>query len=318
MSVTMKATLRIGSRPSKLAIVQAEMMRDAIATAIPGVEIEIVSIKTSGDKILTPSLADVGGKGLFIKELEQALVERRVDIAVHSMKDLPAVLVPEFRIVATPPRENPHDALITLSGARLKSLPKGAKLGTSSPRRKFEALRVNPGLAVAPLRGNVDTRLGRVQSGEMDAIILAIAGLKRLGKIQEIKYEELDEREFVPAAAQAAIAIESLADGKICGSDEINGAVASLNHPQTECETAAERALLASIHASCVTPVGVKAAHIDDHLAMRAILFSGDGSRELAEEISEPVAAGDSAAAVRVGEALGAKMIARGAHELLE
>jgi len=313
----MKATLKIGSRPSKLAIIQTKLVRNAITAASPGLAIEIVPIKTSGDKILTPSLADVGGKGLFIKELEQALVERRVDIAVHSMKDLPAVLQPEFRIVATPPRENPHDALITQSGASLKSLPKGAKLGTSSPRRKFEALRINPGLDVMPLRGNVDTRLGRVLSGEMDAIILAIAGLKRLGKLAEVKYEELDEREFVPAAAQAALAIESLADGKICGSDEIDRAVASLNHPQTECETAAERAFLASIHASCVTPVGVKATYIDDELGIRAILFSADGARELAGEFSDHLGAGDSAGARSIGEKLGVKMISRGARELL-
>ena len=314
----MKPTLRIGTRPSKLAIIQAEMVRDAIARALPGLEIVIVPIKTSGDKILTPSLAEVGGKGLFIKELEQALAERRVDIAVHSMKDLPAVLPSEFRIVATPPRENPHDALITPSGASLKSLPKGARLGTSSPRRKFEALRINPGLEVVPLRGNVDTRLQRVLSGEMDAIILAMAGLKRLGKLGEIKYEELDVREFIPAAAQAALAIETLADGKICGAEEVERAIASLNHPQTECETAAERAFLASIHASCVTPVGVKATYIDEHLAMRAILFSADGVRDLADETSEHVASGDSKAAARVGEALGAKFIARGARDLLD
>jgi hydroxymethylbilane synthase len=314
----MKPTLRIGSRPSKLAIIQAEMVRDAIATAVAALKIEIVPIKTSGDKIQTPSLADVGGKGLFIKELEQALVQHRVDIAVHSMKDMPAVLASEFRIVATPQRENPRDALITPNGMRLKSLPKGAKLGTSSPRRKFEALRLNPGLVVVPLRGNVDTRLSRVPSGEMDAIILAIAGLKRLGRLADIKYEELDEREFVPAAAQAALAIEALTGSPICGSEEINRAVASLNHPQTECETGAERAFLASIHASCVTPVGVKAAHTNGHLAMRAILFSADGARDLADEISERVASGDSLAAIRAGENLGAKMIARGARELLD
>jgi len=313
----MKASLRIGSRPSKLAIIQAEMVRDAIADAAPDLEIEIVPIKTSGDKILTPSLADVGGKGLFIKELEQALAEHRVDIAVHSMKDLPAVLPTQFRIVATPPRENPHDALITSTGARLAALPKGAKLGTSSPRRKFEALRINPGLEVLPLRGNVDTRLKHVASGEMDAIILAMAGLKRLGRLAELKYEELDEREFVPAAAQAALAIETLADENIFASDEIARAVASLNHPQTQYETTAERAFLASIHASCVTPVGVKAAFINDHLAMRAILFSADGARELADEISERVASGDAQAAARIGEKLGAQMISRGARELL-
>ena len=227
------------------------------------------------------------------------------------------MLPPQFRIVATPERENPHDALITSNGARLESLAKGAKLGTSSPRRKFEALRINPGLEVVPLRGNVDTRLAKLQSKEMDAIIVAMAGLKRLGKLHDIKYEELDERDFVPAAAQAALAIESLADGKICGSDDIERAVGSLNHPQTECETSAERAFLASIHASCVTPVGVKATHANEHLTMRAILFSGDGARELADEISAHVGAGDARAAARVGENLGAKMIARGARDLL-
>jgi hydroxymethylbilane synthase len=314
----MKVTLSIGSRPSKLAIIQAEMVRDAIASALPDLAIEIVPIKTSGDKNLSPSLAEVGGKGLFIKELEQALADRRIDIAVHSMKDLPAVLPPQFRIVATPARENPHDALITPDGASLMSLPKGAKLGTSSPRRKFEAQRINPGLEIVPLRGNVDTRLQRVLAGEMDAIIVAMAGLKRLGKLAEIKYEELDGREFIPAAAQAALAIESLADGKICDSDEIERAVASLNHPQTECETAAERAFLATIQASCVTPVGVKANYIDDELAMRAILFSADGMRELGDEISEHLTTGDSAAARRVGEKLGAKMISRGARNLLD
>lgn len=309
--------LRIGSRPSKLAIIQAEMVRDAIVSAIPNLDIEIVPIKTSGDKILTPSLADVGGKGLFIKELEQALAERRIDVAVHSMKDLPAVLSREFRIVATPQRDNPHDALITSNGAKLRALPKSAKLGTSSPRRKFEALRVNTNLEVVPLRGNVDTRLAKLQSGEMDAIILAMAGLKRLGKLQDIEYEELDERDFVPSAAQAALAIETLAGEKICGSDDIDRAVASLNHPQTECETSAERAFLASIHASCVTPVGVKATYVDGHLAMRAILFSADGAREMADEISAAVASGDASAAARLGESLGAKMLARGARELL-
>ncbi len=285
---------------------------------LPGLAIEIVPIKTSGDKILTPSLAEIGGKGLFIKELEQALAERRVDIAVHSMKDLPAVLPEEFRIIATPSRENPRDALITQSGASLKSLPKGAKLGTSSQRRKFQALRINPGLEVVPLRGNVDTRLGRIPSREMDAMILAIAGLKRLGKLGELKFEEFDEREFIPTAAQAALAIECLANEKLCGSDQIERAVASLNHPRTECETAAERAFLAAIHASCVTPVGVKATYIDGQLAMRVILFSVDGVRELADEISEHLGVGDAAGAKSIGAKLGVKMISRGARELLD
>ena len=309
----MTQKLRIGSRPSKLAIIQAGLVRSAIAAKLPGLAIEIVPIKTSGDKILTPSLADIGGKGLFIKELEQALMERHIDIAVHSMKDLPAVLAPEFRLAATPARENPRDALITLDGVSLKSLRKGAKIGTSSPRRKFLALRINPTLDVVSLRGNVDTRLTRVQNGELDAIILAIAGLKRLGKLSETKHQELDEREFIPAAAQGALAIEALAGAQICGSGEIEHAIDALNHAPTVSETAAERAFLASIQASCVTPVGVKATYLEDELAIRAILFSADGTRSLEDEISDPTKLGS-----RLGEKLGARMISRGARELLD
>src|ERR1022692_2190018 len=314
----MTQKLRIGSRSSKLAIIQAEIVRSAIAAKLPGLAIEIVPIKTSGDKILTPSLAEIGGKGLFIKELEQALSEGSIDVAVHSMKDLPATLAPEFRIVATPERENPRDALIAADGVSLKSLPKGAKLGTSSPRRKFLALRVNPGLDVVPLRGNVDTRLSRVHIGELDAIILAIAGLKRLGKLSETKHQELDEREFIPAAAQGALAIEALAGSQICDSSEIEKAIDALNHPQTVSETAAERAFLASIQASCVTPVGVKATHTDGTLVIRAILFSAEGSRSLEDEMSDRVAVRDWKSAVAIGEKLGAGMISRGARELLD
>jgi hydroxymethylbilane synthase len=202
--------LRIGSRPSRLALTQAEFVRASLSALLPGLGTELVSIRTSGDRIMTPSLAGEGGKGLFIKELEQALSGRRADIAVHSMKDLPAVLSPAYRIAAVPERENPCDALVTRDATGIRSLPPGARLGTSSSRRRFEALKVNPALEVVPLRGNVDTRLQRVLSGELEATILAMAGLKRLGRLKEVRYEELDEREFVPAAAQAALAIETL------------------------------------------------------------------------------------------------------------
>ena len=311
----MSVTLRIGSRPSKLALIQAGMVRDAIVAALPDLNCEIIAIKTSGDKNLSPSLADIGGKGLFIKELEQALIQRRINIAVHSMKDLPAALAPAFRIVATPKRENPHDALITRDGAAIKSLRKGAKLGTSSPRRRFEALRVNPALDVMPLRGNVDTRVAKVASGELDACILAMAGLVRLGKTGDIKFQELDEREFVPAAAQAALAVEALAETTICGSDEVETAVAAINDSTTALETAAERAFLASIHASCTTPVGVKATLANQTLTLRTLLFSADGSREMADEIAEP--AGDVQGAIAIGARLGTRMLTRGARDLL-
>lgn len=233
------------------------------------------------------------------------------------MKDLPAVLTAAYRIAAVPEREDPRDALITRDGVDLKSLAPGARLGTSSPRRRFLVTRANPRLEVVPLRGNVDTRLSRVFGGELDATILAMAGLKRLGRIADVKYRELDEREFVPAAAQAALAIETLADGAIGGSEEIEKAVAALNDPRTACETAAERAFLAAIGASCVTPVGAKATLADGTLWLRAILFSADGSREMSDEIAEPVRPGDSQSAASAGKKLGARILSRGAREIL-
>ncbi len=293
------------------------MVRDWIARALPGLAIEIVQIKTSGDRIMTPSLAEVGGKGLFIKELEQALADRRADIAVHSMKDLPAVLSPAYRIAAVPEREDPSDVLITREGIGLGDLRQGARLGTSSPRRRFLAARINPGIEVLPLRGNVDTRLARVMEGDLDATILAMAGLKRLGRIDRITWSRIDEREFIPAAAQAALAIESRAENPICGSREIEGAIAALNHPATACETTAERAFLAAIGASCATPVGAKAGLDAGAISLRAILFSPDGARHTSGEIAETVAPGDVASAEAVGKKLGEQMLSRGAREIL-
>ncbi len=313
----MGSVLRIGSRPSPLAMVQANMVRDWIARALPGLAVEIVQIRTSGDKIMTPSLAEIGGKGLFIKELEQALSDHRADIAVHSMKDLPALLPPAYRITAVPAREDPSDVLVTRDGIGLRELGKGARLGTSSPRRRFMAQRINPGLEVLPLRGNVDTRLGRVTEGELDATILAMAGLKRLGRLDRVTYAPIREPEFVPAAAQAALAIESRAENPICGSREIEQAIAALNHPASACETAAERAFLAAIGASCATPVGAKADFSDAALSIRAILFSPDGARHLSAQISAPVASADIAAAQAAGKKLGEQMLSRGARELL-
>jgi hydroxymethylbilane synthase len=314
----MALKLRIGSRPSRLAITQAEFVRARLSALIPGLNTELISIRTSGDRIKTPSLAGAGGKGLFIKELEQALSSRRVDIAVHSMKDLPAVLSPAYRIAAVPEREDPRDALVTRDAAGLRSMPPGARLGTSSPRRRFEALRLNPKLEVVALRGNVETRLQRVLGGELDATILAMAGLKRLGRLDGLPYEELDEREFVPAAAQAALAIEALAGEPAGGSEEIERALCALNDLKSACETAAERAFLAVIGASCVTPLGVKATLSAGTLELRAILFSPDGAREMADEIRAPAASADAACAVATGTKLGERMLGRGARDLLD
>ena len=320
MSLKPKLKIRIGSRPSKLALVQASMMRERVAAQISDVdpEIEIVEIRTTGDKLTSASLAQVGGKGLFIKELEQALADRRIDAAVHSMKDLPAVLPPQFRMAAVPGRENTADILVTRDGSALAALPVGARLGTSSSRRHFQALRMNRGLAVLPLRGNVDTRLNRVADGSFDAIIIAMAGVKRLGRLRDVKFVELDGRDFIPAGGQGALAIEMLAGRDDPVSNALDRALCAINDPRAFYETAAERSFLAAIDASCTTPVGVRASIVGDTLALAAILFSPDGARELSESMEEPLAPGLApSAAENSGKRLAEKMLARDAAAIL-
>jgi hydroxymethylbilane synthase len=311
----MPPKIRIGSRPSKLALAQASIVRDRLATQISGIEIEIVEIRTSGDKMTSASLADVGGKGLFIKELEQALADRSIDAAVHSMKDLPAVLPEQFRVAAVLERENTADILVTRDGSTLSALPAGARLGTSSSRRRLQALKVNPTLTISPLRGNVDTRLARVADGTFDAIIVAIAGLKRLGRAEDVKFVELDARDFIPAGGQGALAIETLAHH---GASELDRALSAISDARTFYETAAERAFLAAMGASCTTPVGVRAVVERDRLALAAMLFSPDGARELSESILVPLASDLApATAENSGKRLADKMLARGAAAIL-
>ena len=314
-SVDVPLKIKIGSRPSKLALAQASIVRDRLTAQIPGIEIEIVEIRTSGDKMTSASLADVGGKGLFIKELEQALDDRTIDAAVHSMKDLPAVLPSQFRVAAVLECENTSDILVTRDGTGLSALPAGARVGTSSARRRFQALRMNRGLEIQALRGNVDTRLARVADGSFDAIIIAMAGLKRLGRIKDVKFVELDASDFIPAGGQGALAIATLADRK---GDELDRVLSAINDPRTFYETAAERAFLAAIEASCTTPVGVRAIIEGDTLALAAMLFSPDGAHELSESMRESIATDlATTAAENSGKRLADKMRARGAGALL-
>lgn len=308
----MPRKIRIGSRPSKLALAQAAIVRERLTKEIPGVEIEIIEIRTSGDKMTSASLADVGGKGLFIKELEQALAARTIDAAVHSMKDLPAILPQQFRVAAVPARENTADILVTRDGSALAALPAGARLGTSSSRRRFQALRMNRALEILPLRGNVDTRLARLADGTFDAIIVAIAGVKRLGRVSDVKFVELDGRDFIPSGGQGALAIETLADS------DAADLVSAINDASAYCETAAERAFLAAIGASCTTPVGVRATIAAERLKLAAMLFSPDGARELSESMEETLTADLApSAAEDAGKRLAEKMLARGAGALL-
>jgi hydroxymethylbilane synthase len=261
----------------------------------------------------TASLAQVGGKGLFIRELEQALNENRIDLAVHSMKDLPATLAPQFRIAAVPPREYAHDALIARGSGGWGALPRGARLGTSSARRRLEALRLRPDLDIVPLRGNVETRLQRLAAGDFDAIILAMAGLRRLGRDGVAHLTELDDDAFIPAAGQGALALEVLTDRRHGVSLAIEQAISGLNDVSAAAEVTAERSLLATIGASCVSPIGVKGTVKDGRLTLRALLFSLDGSKSLTESGEQS----DLTNAAALGVTLGRRMIARGAAEMI-
>lgn len=312
----MAANLRIGSRPSRLALAQAQIVKRRLERIVPGLLLEMVPIRTSGDRMTSASLAKVGGKGLFVKELEQALAERRIDVAIHSMKDLPAKLAPGFRIAAVAERDDPRDVIVTHRPGGLAGLPKAARVGTSSPRRQFQLLRMRPDLTVMPLRGNVDTRLDKVARGELDAIILAVAGLKRLGRADGLNIEILDEQEFIPAAAQAALAIEALAEAPAGGSRELESALDKVNDLGAALETGAERAFLATLGASCVSPVAVRATLASGRLAMRARLFSIDGFKELFDELDEAFEL-SMPGAVAFGERLAHRMLERGAGDLI-
>jgi hydroxymethylbilane synthase len=236
------------------------------------------------------------------------------------MKDLPALLSPQFRVAAVPGRENTSDILVTRDGSTLSALPAGSRLGTSSSRRRFQALRINRGLEILPLRGNVDTRLARVVDGTFDAIIVAMAGVKRLGRVKDVKFVELDAGDFIPAGGQGALAIETLADRK---GDELDRALSAINDARAFYETSAERAFLAALGASCTTPVGVRAvmptdALRADTLVIWAMLFSPDGSRELSDAIIEardPNLA--PSAAEHSGKGFAEVMLARGAAAMI-
>ena len=323
----MSPFLRIGSRPSALALAQSNLIKRRLENSLAGLRAEIIPISTSGDRMAAASLARVGGKGLFIRELEQALAAGRIDVAVHSMKDLPAILSPQFRIAAVPERENPFDALITRRGGGWNDLAPGARLGTSSTRRRLEAARIRPDLDIVPLRGNVDTRLRRLEAGDFDGIILAIAGLRRLGRADNLAMTQLDDRVFVPAGGQGALALEALTDRIIGGSAELERVVADLDDIRSAAEVAAERGFLAAIGASCASPVGVRGSAVDNSLRLNALLFSLDGGRSMADEISAPCrtdVAPDAVArretierAASIGTELGRRMLARGAAELI-
>ena len=256
--------LRLGTRGSKLALVQANMVAGMLGSAC-----EIVVLKTSGDRIQDRSLADAGGKGLFVKELEDALLADRIDLAVHSMKDVPVALPPGLAIAALLPREDPRDVFVSVTAKSLRDLPHGARLGTSSVRRAAQVRRARPDLDCVLLRGNVDTRLAKLDAGEMDAMLLALAGLKRLG----LEHRATELLDFLPALAQGAIGIEIRADDA-----RARTAVAPLNDAHTEAALACERAFQDALGGSCRSPMAGLARVEGGRVLFDGEVLAPDGS----------------------------------------
>ena len=299
--------LRIATRKSQLALWQAEHVAALLRSAHPDLAVELLPMSTKGDLILDRSLAAIGGKGLFIKELEIALDQRRADIAVHSMKDVPAQMPAGFAIGAVLARADPHDALLAPRHRRLADLPPHARVGTSSLRRQAQLLVARPDLAIAPLRGNVNSRIRRLDDGEFDAIVLACAGLMRLGCGSRIT-ARLDTRICLPAVGQGVIGVE-------CRGDDAAtlARIAVLEHPATRAAVDAERAFAARLGGSCQSPVAAHAQVDGDALSLVGLVAQPDGARVLRDSTG-----GSVREAAAIGERLADRLVAAGAGALLE
>lgn len=294
--------IRIGSRGSALALWQAEHVKARLETLGHSVEVRVIT--TTGDRLQDARLEGAGGKGAFLKEIEDALLAREVDLAVHSLKDVPTVLPEGLLLCAVLERADPRDALVSAAGERLMALPKGAAVGTTSLRRRAQLLALRPDLVVADLRGNVDTRIRRLREGRFAGILLAMAGLSRLGRLGEVT-EVLEPEVMLPAPGQGAIALECRA-----GDTDTARAASPLLHGPTSRAVTAERALLAALQGGCNVPLGAHAQIEGEALWLRAFVARSDGSALLRAE-------GRGGSAEELGRRVADDLIGRGARELM-
>lgn len=302
----MKTNLIIGTRQSLLAMWQSNYIAGRLREEYPGCEVTLKKIVTKGDRILDVPLAKIGGKGLFTKEIEQELLDGTIDLAVHSLKDMPTVLPEGLCLTAITERANAGDAFVSNKYNCIEELPEGSVLGTSSLRRRAQLLARRPDLKIVDLRGNVDTRLKKLDEGQMDAIILAAAGLTRLGHADRIK-EIIPQSYCLPAVGQGALAIECRTDNF-----KVRQMLDFLNDTATKQATDAERAFLGLLEGGCQVPIGVHAEVNEGHIAMEAVIASLDGSTVLRD-----TAEGNAADAVTLGRTLGQKMLDNGGREIL-
>lgn len=294
--------LRLGTRGSALSLAQSKLVARSLS---PWADIEIVTVRTTGDRLSARGAA-ISWKGDFTKELDEALFKRRIDFAVHSLKDVPSVLAEGLALAAVPLREDPSDVLVAHPPRPFSELPEGARVGTSSPRRKAQLLAARPDLEVLAARGNVETRIRRLREGRFDAIVLARAGLARLGRLEEIT-EVFAVEVLLPAVGQGALALVSRSDD-----GDVRGLLGRVDDADSHAAVLAERSLLVVLEAGCRAPVAGRARVEGERLLLSACVFSEDGSRALREEAS-----GNPAEAIALGRAAGEKLLARGAAELI-
>lgn len=303
----MKNQIIIGTRGSKLALWQADYIEQRLREEYPGLSVTQKRVTTKGDRILDVPLAKIGGKGLFTKELEEEMLSGGIDLAVHSLKDMPAKVPDGLVIAAVTKRLDPGDALVSNRFSSFEELPKGARVGTSSLRRRAQLLCARPDLEMLDLRGNVNTRLRKLDEGEYDAIVLAVAGLKRLGFADRIR-QVLPREMVLPAVGQGALAIETREDDK-----ETRDMLAFLRDADTICCTEAERSFLARVEGGCQVPVGVYATAEGDGLKVEAVIASLDGQRFYRGDVN-----GTRRDAAKLGENLAEKLLDEGGAEILK
>jgi hydroxymethylbilane synthase len=305
----MTSPLRLGTRASALATTQSQTVADALQRAT-GREVRLVEVTTFGDTSRA-HLSEIGGTGVFAAALRQAVLDGEVDFAVHSLKDLPTAPVDGLVVAALPEREDPRDVLVARDGLTLASLPTGARVGTGSPRRQAQLLAVRQDLRVEPVRGNVDRRIGMVGDGTLDAVVLAYAGLRRIGRDSAVT-DVLQPEQVLPAPGQGALAVECRSDDT-----ELVAALALLDHAATRWAVTAERSLLAALEAGCTAPVGALALVRGDRLSLEAVAAATDGSlvlrRTLAGAADDPVGLGAALAAQLLGDGAATFVDARGA-----
>ncbi|MCS6841632.1 MAG: hydroxymethylbilane synthase [Roseiflexus sp.] len=301
----MRDVLTIGTRSSKLALVQTHMIRDALLAAHPGLTVAVEHITTRGDIILDRPLSAIGDKGLFVVEIEEAIRAGRVDLAVHSAKDLPSTLPPDMILAACSQRADPRDALVAQPGMTLATLPPGARVGTSSLRRTCQLRALRPDLTLLDLRGNVDTRLRKLREGQYDAIVLAAAGLKRLG-LEDVITELIEPDVLIPAVGQGIIGVEARA-----GDDEVLRLLAPLDDPAARAAITAERAFLARIGGGCQVPVGALAHFKGDELLLYGMIGARDG------RMVRGMRSGPASDPAGLGSALAEELLNSGGQALL-